>query len=204
MITNQRINVIGRLNFIEELLKGPINKYKLRKFIRGTHFRHFFELVEECGFRDQQFPGNLVLKILVSEVFIDEQRDDELWFHLGGAAYRFGVQEFALVTRLRFGPIKKSDLNLEGDNVELPNDNIFTRVWPHKGGNVDPDDIMKALYYQKLAVEDVKRLILVVTVHRLFFGLAVKKDVSKLVWLLADDVKRLNRFAWGTLYTQGH
>lgn len=73
------------------------------------------------------------------------------------------------------------------------------RIWPDNSGNIDPKDIMKALYYEKLDVEDVKKFLLVIMVHRLLFENMVKKYVLKILWLLVDDVKRCNQFTKGTL-----
>lgn len=62
------------------------------------------------------------MRVLVNEIRVFNQSDDKLRFQIDGTGYRFGRQEFASVIDLRFGKVRKSDLEL--DKEKLLEDNI--------------------------------------------------------------------------------
>lgn len=49
----------------------------------------------------------LIHQVLLREVTFPGARKDEKWFEIGGQIYRYGKQEFILITGLRFGAIDR-------------------------------------------------------------------------------------------------
>ena len=199
-ISNHKVNNHSHLNMVTQLIDEAVSNYQLEQFIKNGPFRQFQSVVNKAGNTNQQFPGNLVLRVLACEVWVKNQRDDELWYAMGGVPHRFGKEEFALVSGLWFGEIKKSELDLE--KVPLPEGNICLRKWPRKKGAVKAADIEILINGKNTKLrcneEDAKKLVLVDIIQRLLLGAPNDKCVPRLIWHLVDDLNTFDRFPWGT------
>lgn len=76
--------------------------------LRQSCFGHFLDL------QFLSFSGNLVYKILLHEIELDGDKQ-EIRFLIGETPIRFYCMEFALITRLIFGPC----LNIDVDSYRL-------------------------------------------------------------------------------------
>lgn len=123
---------------MDEILNGPIDRYNLRRFVSQSPFRQFFKMMEKTDrFSDdnrvryeQQLSRKLILCFLAHEVTVANQREDEMWFNVGGVPHRFRQWEFGVLTGLRFSEIQPDDGTL--DDLALPRENIRSRYWRKK------------------------------------------------------------------------
>lgn len=68
----------------------------------NSPFSQFFEGARICEFKPQQIPGNLLLRLLVHEVDVQDQRSNEMWFEVDDVLHRFEREEFSIIIGLKF------------------------------------------------------------------------------------------------------
>ena len=85
----------------------------------------------------------MIAKVLAHEVRVTGQKADELWYRIGGQNHKFGKEEFALITGLRFGKINKKYMELEGK--PLREGNVCLELWPKHRGSIKCEDVEKRL-----------------------------------------------------------
>ena len=176
------------------MISGPMTRYNLKGWMRKGPFRQF--VVMEKG--EPRFPGFLIAKVLAQEVRVKDQRPDELWYRIGGQNHKFGKQEFALITGLRFGKINKKYMKLEAE--QLHEGNICQELWPNKKGSVKCAEVeLRLKEGPPLKKAQAKRLLLVVMMQRIFFGMRKDACVPLFLWHMVQDIKNFCRFPWGTL-----
>ena len=95
---------LGRYNMLDTFFLGPLS--------------HFLQIPLSL----QMSTPQLIYQVLLREVIFPEARDDEMWFEIGGETYRYGKQEFILISGLLFGPIDKQLL----ESRPVGDDNLRT------------------------------------------------------------------------------
>ena len=148
------------------------------------------------------YPGNLVLKVLARELEGEKCRRDEVWFEIGRSPYRFGKQEFLLVTGLHFGKISQKVLEL--DNLSLSKESIFRRLFKNKP-KVSSEEVIDLLNEQvkTLTSDDALKLLYAVFVQRFLIGTEPPRAIKPFLWHLVDDLPKFEKFPWGT-YAYSH
>ena len=193
-VPSQKLNQYSYLSIWSKMVAGPMEKYNLKGWMSEGPFKQFVVM----GEKDQQFPGHMIANVLAQEVVVKDQKPDELWYRIGGQNHKFGKEEFALITGLRFGKINKMYMELETKPLE--EGNICLELWPNKGGSIKCEDIEKRLEERpRVKTIQAKRLLLVVMMQRLFFGLRKDATVPRFLWNMVQDLAKFKKFPWGTL-----
>lgn len=133
-------------------------------------------------FNTYSFPGNAVLRVLAAEVIFKEEKGDEMWFESGGVLHRFGKQEFAVMTGLKFGPINIDITDLE--RKPLSEDGIVGRLFPRATNmKVSGLQIEDRLYkhMERLDDKDAEKLMNVLIVYNFLLGNPISKAVSSYI-----------------------
>ena len=163
--------------------------------------------IRECPFgymlrnTNHTAAGSVLLWVLAREVEVSG-RKDEMWFELGGRIYRFGKQEFLLITGLHFGGIDReifqatqndpNSLLQRWFNGVLPTISEFaTFVEARSQLNREDEDVLND--------EDLLKLANIGIAFHLFMGQDEKAKISLFLWIIIEDMERWNSFPWGTL-----
>ena len=85
---------LGRYRLLQTFTKGPLG--------------YFIQI----PLHDEYSVPQLVGEVLVREVTFPGAWEDEMWLELGGVPYRYGKQEFILISGLRFGAIDKEQFEV--------------------------------------------------------------------------------------------
>ena len=138
----------------------------------------------------------LMLNILARElVNYPNSQPDEMWFEIGGRPYRFGKQEFLLVTGLQFGYLDLQVLKRKQENEN----SLLWRLF--KGVSPMLSQIMQMLRVRgdTISDEDVLKLSNIVIAYNLFYGYDNRARVDDYLWVLIEDINLWNKFPFGTV-----
>ena len=171
---------LGRYNMLQSFLSSPLG--------------HFLQIPLSL----QMSAPQLIYQVLLREVTFPEAREDEMWFEIGGELYRYGKQEFILISGLRFGPINKKSLEAR----PVGDDSLRTRLFPHQN-LVSGQDINAVLTRENLAADDVLKLGYIAVVNMILLGHDERKNVPDMLWNMIEDLEAFQAFPWGTyIYSQ--
>ena len=149
-----------------DVIHYSLERYKLLdRFVRGP-LGHFLEIPLSLHLTSPQ----LISHVLIKNVTFSGARDDQMWFEISSTPYRYGKQEFILISGLQFGAIDKE--SLEAKLVE-PN-SLRAQLFPSHAKGMHGDDMK----------------LLLNTRHDL-----VSKNVLKLVYIFMVNMLLLTRMS---------
>ena len=183
--THNSMKPIGYLN-------GFLSQRQLLDRFKASSSIAYF--IKQCG--QQLLTTPLMLTILARElVDYPKSRLDEMWFEIGGRPYRFGKQEFLLVTGLQFGYVDLHVLKWKQTNE----DSLLWRLF--KGISPRLAEIMQMLRVrgETISDEDVLKLSNIVIAYNLFYGYDDRSRVDGYLWVLIEDINMWNKFPFGTV-----
>ena len=149
--------------------------------------------------------GSVILWVLAREINVADARRDERWFEIGERSYRFGKQEFLLVTGLPFGGIDRKIFEIAPNDPNGLLGRMFNGVSPEvkelvtflearsdrgEGDRAGQDPIDD---------EDLLKLANVGIAFHLFMGLDDRASIYPFMWVLIESTERWKTFPWGTL-----
>ena len=137
----------------------------------------------------------LIYQIIVRDVTFSGARHDKIWFEIGSMPYRYGKQEFILISGLRFRPIDKTILEAR----PIESNSLHARLFPIQQQVVSGDDIILLLSSRhELVSEDVLKLVYTIVVNMILFGHDERALVDDFMWTLVEDLQAFEAFPWGT------
>lgn len=171
-------------------VKAALEKRELLKqFLGETPFRYYVEIAH-----NQLLVCPLIVTILARELEFPRARPDEMWFEIGGQPYRFGKQEFLLVTGLPFGHIDVKTIKARQNDKNSLLWRLFKGIPPSVKAIV-----LMLKSRANINVEDTFKLANLVIAFQLFYGLDERQGVDKALWVMIEDQKAWNAFPWGTM-----
>ncbi|KAK3195473.1 hypothetical protein Dsin_026783 [Dipteronia sinensis] len=136
-----------------------------------------------------QFSGQLVHHLLLRQ--IQSSNKSEMWFAVGGKAFRFSIQEFCLITSLACGPyppvLEKRDGSGSFRSSMLNGEvryNNKTLEAIFKAASLDSD-------------EDMVKLALLYFLETVLFGKDQKVHINALHVELLKNLETFNKYPWG-------
>lgn len=184
------LNVNCHVKRIGQIVDRALRLDDNQSFITGP-FSMFQHMTRDPGI----FSAKAVLNFLQREVTITKQRDDEHWFQIGGLLYRFGRQEFCLVTGLQFGFVDLEALA----NLEKPENDIVDRLFPNKNP-IHTSDISERIMQADITRDDAITLAYVSIIDGVILGKEWgKSNIPRWVWNVVQDWNMMSSVPWGTI-----
>ena len=174
-----------------EAMRRALDRYKLLdRFLQGP-LGHFLKMPLSLHLTAPQ----LIYHVLLREVTFLGARHDEMWFEIGGTPYRYGRQEFILISGLQFGAIDRESLEAKPVDPE----SLRARLFPQHKKGVTGDDIEFLISTRDdLVSEDALKLIYIAVVDIFLLGQDKRKHVDDFLWSMAEDLHAFEVFPWGT------
>ncbi|XP_052181137.1 uncharacterized protein LOC127794229 [Diospyros lotus] len=174
-----------------EAMRRALDRYKLLdRFLQGP-LGHFLKMPLSLHLTAPQ----LIYHVLLREVTFPGAHHDEMWFEIGGTPYRYGRQEFILISGLRFGAIDRE--SLEPKPIEP--ESLRARLFPQHKKGVTGDDLELLISTREdMVSEDALKLIYIAVVDMFLLGQDERGHVDDFLWTMAEDLQAFEMFPWGT------
>ncbi|XP_052179901.1 uncharacterized protein LOC127793158 [Diospyros lotus] len=174
-----------------EAMRRALDRYKLLdRFLQGP-LGHFLKMPLSLHLTAPQ----LIYHVLLREVTFSSAHHDEMWFEIGGTPYRYGRQEFILISGLRFGAIDRE--SLEPKPIEP--ESLRARLFPQHKKGVTGDDLELLISTKEdMVSEDALKLIYIAVVDMFLLGQDERGHVDDFLWTMAEDLQAFEMFPWGT------
>ncbi|GER43956.1 hypothetical protein STAS_20829 [Striga asiatica] len=194
-------NWIGKVNChtkpeVIHHIKERLSSNRLAEFERSC-VGHFLK------FHDNAYnSGKLLLALFGREVEVDNSREKERYYRIGGRNHKFGKEEFCAITGLRFG---SSDFDPDTNESLPPANGVYRRYFD--GKIVLGKDLLSKFVQQQFEEDDVfqgfkEDETLKVAFILVVFFLILSPDSRMLVplwlWTLVEDTTKFERFPWGS------
>ncbi|XP_052193900.1 uncharacterized protein LOC127802228 [Diospyros lotus] len=172
-------------------MRRALDQYKLLdRFLQGP-LGHFLKMSLSLHLTAPQ----LIYHVLLREVTFLGVRHDEMWFEISGTPYRYGMQEFILISGLRFGAIDRESLELKPIEPESLHARLFSQ---HKKWVTGDDIELLISTREDMVSEDALKLIYITVVDMFLLGQDERGHVDDFLWTMAEDLHAFKTFPWGT------
>ncbi|CAA0830005.1 Unknown protein [Striga hermonthica] len=185
-------NWIGKVNchmkpLVIRHIKQRLSSNCLAEFERSC-FGHFLK------FHDNSYnSGKLLLSLFGREVEIDNPREKECYYRIGGRNHKFGKEEFCAITRLRFG---NSDFDPDTNKSLPPANGVYRRYFD--GKTVLGRDLLSKFVDRKFEEDDALKVAFILVVFFFILSPDSRMSVPMWWWTLVENTTEFERFPWGS------